>query len=136
MQQQKQEQEVINKMTTDTDDKTEEVKEIEKDLDLKKEFAKQIKSRDELIAYQGEEIQAKNKLLEELQDAVKKSSFVSANNIPDEKVQQVLIENTKLKILLGVKTKKVNVERAGEYVIYSDPVSKLLELRDGDPRTV
>ena len=126
-----------NKMTTDTDKTSaEEVKEIEKDLDLKKEFAKQIKSRDELIAYQGEEIQAKNKLLEELQDAVKKSSFVSANNIPDEKVQQVLIENTKLKILLGVKTKKVNVERAGEYVIYSDPVSKLLELRDGDPRTV
>jgi len=114
-------------------------KSVEKEQ-KEEEIAKQLREKDELISYQQEEIQAKNKLLEELQDALKKSTFVTASNVTQEyknsngKAEAAGINNAKYRTLLQVKTVKVNVNEAGDYIIYSDPVAKVLELRKEAPR--
>jgi len=68
---------------------------------------------------------------DELKESLKKSSFVSAKDIDPNaaKLHEVLVMNAKYRILLGVKSIEVRVTETGDYVIYSDPVARKLELR-------
>lgn len=115
---------------------------IEEEIDEEETAANLIRQRDELIAQQSEELKIKNILIEELQDALKKSTFVTASNVTQEyknsngkaETTAAGINNAKYRSLLQVKTVKVNVSETGDYIIYSDPVAKVLELRKEAPR--
>lgn len=106
-----------NKSNTIIDSNTEKLEQTIKDLQ------KQCNDKDELLhdAY---------KQIDDLNDALKKSSFVPANAISPEEYQKTIMENTKLKMLLAVRSINVDIDHAGKFTLYSDPVKKVLELRD------
>lgn len=87
--------------------------------------------RRKLVQERNIELAQANQKIKELEESLKKTSFVNANNVTNEKTQQCMIDNAKFRILLQVRTKEVRIEKPGRYLIYSDPIGKVLELRDG-----
>lgn len=70
--------------------------------------------------------------IEELEEAIKKTSFVTASKVGTE--SQVSVDNAKYRTLLQVMSIPITITETGDYVIYSDPVKKVLEIRKAAPK--
>jgi regulator of replication initiation timing len=100
----------------------------ERDLKDAQDEIKRMATGLQNLANERDALKAEN---EELKESLKKSSFVSAKDIDPNaaKMHEILMHNAKLRILLGVKSVEVRVTETGDYVIFSDPQGKKLELR-------
>lgn len=83
----------------------------------------------EQIRIQHMTIQEQKERISELEEAVKQTSFVSASKVPTTLQANPSVDLAKYRSLLQVKTVEVTVSQTGEYLIYSDPVGRKLELR-------
>jgi hypothetical protein len=108
---------------------------VQENNDLRFEIAqikKKIADKDKLIDELGTKLAESMSHITELEEAVKKTSFITASNVQNE--SQISIDNSKYRILLATRTVPVSVTQTGEYIIYSDPIKKILELRKPSPR--
>lgn len=96
------------------------------------QFKRSMKDKEERIGELFEKLAGAMQRIAELEEAVKKTSFISAKDVTTE--SQISIDNSKYRILLATRTVPVSVTQTGEYIIYSDPVKKILELRKPSPR--
>lgn len=101
---------------------------VEEDLKSAQNEIKRMATGLQNLANERDALKAEN---EELKESLKKSSFVSAKDIDPNaaKMHEILVMNAKYRILLAVKSVEVKVTETGDYIIYSDPVAKKLELR-------
>ena len=70
--------------------------------------------------------------IQELEGALKQTSFVTASKVGSE--SQVSVDNAKYRTLLQVMSIPITITETGDYIIYSDPVKKVLEIRKASPR--
>lgn len=91
-----------------------------------------MKDKEERIGELFEKLAGAMQRIAELEEAVKKTSFISAKDVTTE--SQISIDNSKYRILLATRTVPVSVTQTGEYIIYSDPIKKILELRKPSPK--
>jgi regulator of replication initiation timing len=96
------------------------------------QFKRSMKDKEERIGELFEKLAGAMQRIAELEEAVKKTSFISAKDVTTE--SQISIDNSKYRILLATRTVPVSVTQTGEYIIYSDPVKKILELRRPSPK--
>lgn len=70
--------------------------------------------------------------IKELEEALKKTTFITASNVQNE--SQISMENAKYRTLLQVVSTPVTITQTGDYILYSDPIKRLLEIRKQSPR--
>lgn len=70
--------------------------------------------------------------IKELEDSLRKTSFISAKDVTEQ--SQVSVDNVKYRTLLQVMSIPITITETGDYIIYSDPVKKVLEIRKASPR--
>lgn len=96
------------------------------------QLKKEVKQKIERIEESFEKLANAMQRIAELEEAVKKTSFITASNVQNE--SQMSVENAKYRTLLQVVSTPVTITQTGDYILYSDPVKRLLEIRKPSPR--